>query len=208
MRRARRSRLKGLIVASAIVVAGSAIWYFGISPRIDGLATLWGGPVVQPNVLFITVDTVRADRIGCYGYAGARTQGIDSLAASGVRFDEAYCQVPLTLPSHVSMFTGLYPPSTGVHINGAVALGPGVPTLAEAFRERGYRTGAFVGADVLDSAFGLARGFDMWVTQRWTGWTSPPTNPSSPGSTSSTRTNRTVRRRPSPRECRSDTKVR
>jgi arylsulfatase A-like enzyme/predicted Zn-dependent protease len=139
-----------------------AIWYFAIGPGVDGVAMLWGGPAVRPNVLFVTVDTVRADRIGCYGYSEARTPGMDSLAASGVRFEEAYCQVPLTLPSHVSMFTGLYPPSTGVHINGAVALGAEVPTLTEEFKARGYRTGAFVGADVLDSAFGLARGFDLY----------------------------------------------
>ncbi|MFC1572475.1 sulfatase-like hydrolase/transferase, partial [Candidatus Eisenbacteria bacterium] len=65
------------------------------------------------NVLFITLDTTRADRLGCYGYTDAHTPNLDALAASGVMFEYAFCQAPLTLPSHVSLLTGAYPISTG-----------------------------------------------------------------------------------------------
>jgi arylsulfatase A-like enzyme/Tfp pilus assembly protein PilF len=113
-------------------------------------------------VLLITLDTTRADRIGCYGHEAAQTPTIDALASSGIRFEQAFCQVPLTLPSHASLLTGLCPPSNGVRINGGTALGGDVPTMAGLFKEHGYRTGAFIGASVLDSAFGLARGFDLY----------------------------------------------
>lgn len=119
-------------------------------------------PPDGPSVLLITLDTTRADRLGCYGHKAARTPALDGLAAGGVRFEQAFCQVPLTLPSHASLLTGAYPPTTGVRVNGAAALGPALPTLAEAFQSRGYRTGAFVSAWVLDAAFGLSRGFDHY----------------------------------------------
>lgn len=115
-----------------------------------------------PNVLFITLDTTRADRLGCYGYAEALTPALDGLAAAGVRFERAYCQVPLTLPSHTTMLTGLNPPSTGLRVNGAGALGNDIPTIAERFKARGYRTGAFIAAEVLHSRHGLSRGFDCY----------------------------------------------
>jgi arylsulfatase A-like enzyme/tetratricopeptide (TPR) repeat protein len=118
-------------------------------------------PSRGPSVLVITLDTTRADRIGCYGHAAAQTPSIDALANSGVLFRRAYCQVPLTLPSHSSMMTGTYPPTNGVPVNG-VALGKGIATLAETFRGEGYRTGAFISALVLDSGYGLDRGFDEY----------------------------------------------
>ncbi|MFH1418530.1 MAG: sulfatase-like hydrolase/transferase [Planctomycetota bacterium] len=114
------------------------------------------------NVLLITLDTTRADRLGSYGYDAARTPTLDALAASGVRFERAHCQVPLTLPSHVSLLTGMYPPVHGVRINGAMALGSDLATLAERFKQRGYQTAAFVSAFVLHSRFGLGRGFDHY----------------------------------------------
>lgn len=116
----------------------------------------------KPNVLLISLDTTRADRIGCYGHAHAKTPAIDELAAGGVRYANAFTHVPLTLPSHASLLTGLYPPSTGLHSNGVGALPSDVETLAERFQAAGYATGAFVGAYVLDSAFGLDRGFDRY----------------------------------------------
>ncbi len=115
-----------------------------------------------PNVLFVTLDTTRADRLGCYGYADATTPTLDALAASGIRCENAYCQVPLTLPSHTVMFTALNPPATGIHVNAVGALSETVPTLAERFDARGYRTGAFIAATVLDSRYGLDRGFDHY----------------------------------------------
>lgn len=117
---------------------------------------------VAPNVLVLTLDTTRADRLGCYGHAKAGTPNLDRLAASGARFSRAYAPVPLTLPSHAVLFSGKHPPELGVHDNGRTAVPPDVALLAEMFRERGARTGAFVSAQVLEPAFGLARGFDVY----------------------------------------------
>lgn len=114
------------------------------------------------NVLLITLDTTRADRIGCYGYAGARTPVLDGLGARGVIFERAQSQVPLTLPSHASILTGRYPKEHGLHVNGRNALGPTPATLPEAFKAHGYRTAAFVSAGVIDSRYGLNRGFDVY----------------------------------------------
>jgi arylsulfatase A-like enzyme/Tfp pilus assembly protein PilF len=112
-------------------------------------------PIQRPSVLLITIDTLRADRVG-----RGLTPAIDGLAARGVRFTAARSTAPLTLPSHTSIMTGTLPPENGVRVNG-VALATR-PTLAEAFHNAGYRTGAFVGAYVLDRRFGLSAGFDTY----------------------------------------------
>ncbi len=112
-------------------------------------------PIQKPNALLITIDTLRADRVG-----RGLTPAIDGLAARGVRFTAARSTAPLTLPSHTSMMTGTLPSENGVRVNG-VALAAR-PTLAEAFHNAGYRTGAFVGAYVLDRRFGLSAGFDTY----------------------------------------------
>lgn len=112
-----------------------------------------------PNVLLITLDTTRADRIGCYGADSARTPVLDRLAAEGVLFERCYTPVPLTLPSHATMLTGLYPPEHGLRINAQKSLDPAIPTLAEQFQQHGYVTGAFIASYVLNSTFGLSRGF-------------------------------------------------
>ncbi len=114
------------------------------------------------NVLLITLDTVRADRIGTYGHRTARTPAIDALAARGVRFDEAISPVPLTLPAHASLFTGTTPLKHAVHLNGERTLSDDCATLASSFTAAGYRTGAFIGAFVLDRRFGLNRGFEHY----------------------------------------------
>jgi choline-sulfatase len=126
-----------------------------------------GGPATAPHappaparsVLLITIDTLRADRLGCYGDAQARTPRIDALAADGTVFDRAFTPVPITLPAHASLFTGLIPPAHGVRGNGAFALGPRIATLAEAFTAEGRSTAAFVGGFPLARRFGLDRGF-------------------------------------------------
>jgi arylsulfatase A-like enzyme/Flp pilus assembly protein TadD len=118
---------------------------------------LWPRP--KANVLLITLDTTRADRLGCYGYAAARTPVLDALAASGVLCQHAYTVAPLTLPAHASLFTGLYPAEHGVRSNGRGRLDESIPTLAEVLRRQGYDTAAFVAAFVLDAKFGLERGF-------------------------------------------------
>jgi arylsulfatase A-like enzyme/tetratricopeptide (TPR) repeat protein len=113
------------------------------------------------NLLIVTIDTLRADRVGAYGYKGARTRSMDKLAGQGVRFSQAFSHVPLTLPSHCTLFTGFLPLSHGVRDNGE-RLGPSPTTLAEIARGQGYATAAVVGAFPLDSRFGLNRGFDSY----------------------------------------------
>ncbi len=114
------------------------------------------------NVLLVTIDTLRFDRVGAYGNALGLTPTLDRLAAEGQRAVTAYAHVPLTLPSHATLMTGMYPFSNGVHDNGSFRLDAGKPTLAKAFKAAGYRTGAFIGAFVLDARFGLNRCFDLY----------------------------------------------
>lgn len=112
------------------------------------------------SVVLITIDTLRADRVGAYGLATARTPVLDALAREGARFARAYATAPITLPSHASLLTGRYPPGHGAHHNG-VAMRE-VPTLASTLDTAGFATGAFVSAFPLDRRFGLARGFDVY----------------------------------------------
>jgi choline-sulfatase len=116
----------------------------------------------NPNLILVTMDTVRADHLGSYGYAAAETPSLDRLAAEGVRFAQASSPVPLTLPSHASLLSGLLPPHHGVRNNGAGAFPEGTATLATFLAGQGYRTGAFLGAFVLDRRFGLSRGFEVY----------------------------------------------
>ncbi len=115
-----------------------------------------------PSVLLVTLDTTRADRLGCYGHAAAHTPVLDELAASGTRFTRAYSPVPLTLPSHASLLSGVLPPSHGLHVNACGALPADVPTLTEPLVKSGRQTAAFISAWVLDSMFGLDRGFSHY----------------------------------------------
>jgi arylsulfatase A-like enzyme len=114
------------------------------------------------NVLLITLDTTRADRIGCYGYEQAETPNLDRLAAEGVKFMNAYSQVPLTLPSHCSILTGTYPLFHRVHNNGFYYLSPDFTTLAEVLKAEGFNTSAFVASFTVDSRFGVDQGFDVF----------------------------------------------
>lgn len=111
------------------------------------------------NLLLVTLDTLRADRLACYGYAGAHTPHLDRLAAGGVRFERAVAPAPLTLPSHTSLLTGRDPAAHGVRSNGRDRLADDVPTLAEALAERIPHRAAIVGSVSLDRLFGLGRGF-------------------------------------------------
>src|SRR6266851_2140908 len=124
------------------------------------LASAVGTP--SPNVVVITIDTLRADHLGCYGDQQIRTPNIDSLAADSVRFERAYTPVPVTLPAHTVLFTGTYPLLSGIHDFSANKLSPAQPTLASVLKEQGYTTGAVIGSAVLDSRFGLNRGFDFY----------------------------------------------
>lgn len=114
------------------------------------------------NVLLVTMDTTRADHIGCYGSDRVRTPIIDGLADRGVLFENAYTPAVMTLPSHTSIMSGQIPPAHGVRMNGSALVRPEVETLAEILRAAGYRTGAVVSAVVLDSMFGLDQGFEFY----------------------------------------------
>jgi choline-sulfatase len=114
-----------------------------------------------PSVIVISIDTLRADHLSCYGYRTIKTPNIDSLAQGGTLFSQVSSQVPLTLPSHVSLLTSTYPFANGVEDNGE-PLRPNTVTLATALKSRGYRTAAFVGGYVLDRRFGLGQGFDVY----------------------------------------------
>jgi len=119
------------------------------------------GPVPQ-NVLLITLDTTRADHLGAYGMGAGVTPCLDQLAGEGVVFEQALSPVPITLPSHSSILTGMYPPFHGVHDNGTFYLPAACVTLAETLSERGFETGAFVAAQVLARRYGLNQGFDEY----------------------------------------------
>ena len=116
----------------------------------------------RPNILLITIDTLRADRVGAYGYTAAHTPALDRLAAEGVRFADATAHAVLTLPSHAAILTGRYPAAYGIRLNGMGALPPEATTLAERLKSAGYRTGAVVASAVLGEAYGLDQGFDEY----------------------------------------------
>ena len=120
------------------------------------------GLAVRPNVLLVTIDTLRADRVGAYGHAGASTPAIDGLAMRGVRFDTSVVHAPLTGPSHASILTARTPLGHGFRNNSGYVLPPQIRTAAENFRDAGYRTAAFVSAFPLDRRFGFDRGFDTY----------------------------------------------
>lgn len=126
----------------------------------------WTGPGAAqsqpPNVLLVTIDTVRADRVGAYGYGRGSTPTLDRLAREGVRFTDATTQAPLTAPAHTAILTGQYPARLGVRDNAAMSIPPGTATLAQLFKARGYRTGGFVGAFILGPEYGFGEGFDTF----------------------------------------------
>ncbi|MCA9027446.1 MAG: sulfatase-like hydrolase/transferase [Planctomycetaceae bacterium] len=145
-----RYQLSRWFIGMLVVVMGCgvALWWVRLSPRY--------------NVLLVTLDTTRADHLGCYGHAEAFTPTLDALARDGVLFEQAYVTVPLTLPAHASILTGLYPPENGMDDNGRGHLDPQLPNLTESLRQAGYRTGAFLASVVLHSRYGLNHGFDVY----------------------------------------------
>jgi len=136
------------VLPAAVVAAGFWAGHARRDPRL--------------NVLLITIDTLRADHVGSYGYAAAQTPALDRLAARGLRFAHATTVAPLTLPAHSSLMTGTFPAFHGVRDNGGFYLGDDQLTLATVLRARGYQTGGFVSAFVLDHRWGIARGFDRY----------------------------------------------
>ena len=117
------------------------------------------------NLVLVTFDTTRADHLGCYGRPNARTPTLDGLAARGVLFEQCRTAAPITMPSHSTIMTGLYPPAHGVRDNGLFRLPDSRTTLAEILKARGYATAAATGSFVLDRRFGLSQGFDLYEDQ-------------------------------------------
>ena len=115
-----------------------------------------------PNIILISVDTLRSDRLPAYGYHAIRTPAINRLRTDSVLFARAWTHYPLTVPAHASMLTGWLPEQHGLRDNSGYALDADVTTVAEHLRQAGYATGAFVSSDVLDPRSGLGRGFDAW----------------------------------------------
>lgn len=156
-----------LALAVALLSAG-ANWLLGhrSSKSASGvdLGRVTGAvPPRAMNVLVITLDTTRADRIGSYGDRNAETPTLDRLAREGVQFDQTMASAPLTLPAHSSIFTSRFPPEHGVRDNGGFFLSPDQLTLATLLKRQGFRTGAVVGAYVLDGKWGLNQGFETYV---------------------------------------------
>lgn len=132
------------------------------------LAVFGCGRKQPPNLLLLTLDTTRADRLGCYGYSSADTPVMDHLARTGTLFERAFTPAPLTLPAHASLLTGMEPPEHGLRINGQNRLDESVTTLAESLKAKGYETAAFPASYVLHSRFGLNQGFDVY-DDKWIG---------------------------------------
>jgi len=149
-------------VSGRVFVAGAfAGWVYAIL-FVVGFTIKVHAAETKPNVIIITIDTVRADHLGCYGYALVQTPNINGLAHSSARFSHAFSTVPLTLPAHASLFTGSFPMATGVHDFATNTLPSSAVTLAEVLRQNGYATGAFLGSPVLDARYGLNQGFDTY----------------------------------------------
>ena len=145
----RRLSLAVAIVAVAALAAFGWWRHHSRSPR-------------PPNLLLVTIDTLRADHVGVYGAATARTPSLDALAARGTRFEQAQSTVPMTGPSHATILTGLYPPRHGVRDNVVFSLDPKHQGLGTLLKQQGYRTAAFVGAYPVAAAFGFREGFDTF----------------------------------------------
>ncbi len=150
------------IIGVALILAGVAglVLSFRVGRSPAPPSSL--GTYPDASVVVVTLDTTRADRIGCYGSPAGLTPVLDGLAAQGIVFENAQSVAPVTLPAHSSIFTGLTPITHGVRNNGMFVLPDEVETLAEVFAAEGYATGAFVSAEVLTRRYGLDQGFDVY----------------------------------------------
>lgn len=143
------------VIIGLTVVSFFPLPAFGLPTGKDAAKNPW-------NVLLVTVDTLRTDRLSCYGSDRVKTPNIDSLAAKGALFTRAFAHTPTTLPSHTNILLGTTPLAHGVHDNANFVVDKKFPTLASHLKAHGYATAAFVGAFPLDSRFGLIRGFDVY----------------------------------------------
>jgi len=150
-----------------LVAKGSKVRLFSAAVILSAaaliaVAIVGCGKGRKPNLLVITIDTLRADYLGCYGYDRPTSPRIDGFARDAVLFEKAFCQSPETLPSHASIFTGLYP-RTHKAISHESVVAPEALTLAEVLKDSGYTTGAMISSHVLDTKYGLNQGFDTYV---------------------------------------------
>ena len=142
-----------LLIMSVILLAGVCVWL-----AVQQRSSI---PAIR-HVVLISLDTCRADHLSCYGYARETTPHIDAIARQGYLFSHTITPIPLTLPAHTSMLTGTVPPHHGKHENKDPHFDPVHVTLAALLKTKGYRTGAFVGSQILNGSFGLNRGFDTY----------------------------------------------
>lgn len=158
-----RKSLVRILVLAVAAAAGAGLYLFVLGPgrgAAPGFEGRWAKEgVARPNVIVITTDTTRADHLACYGHQAVRTPVLDAMAARGVLFEQCASASPLTLPSHATILTGMYPTYHGVRVNGNTAVSEQQTTLAEVFSGRGYDTAAFIAAFVLDGRWGLNQGF-------------------------------------------------
>ena len=140
-----------VLALTALLIAGAAMWHC-FAPRTHEVR----------NVLLISIDTCRADHLGCYGYPLDTTPNIDAIASEGIVFEHALSPLPYTLPAHCTMLTGTIPPYHGVFDNTDYKLSDRDVTLAELLQEKGYLTAGFVSSFIMDSRFGLGQGFDLY----------------------------------------------
>lgn len=143
--------VKGLLFWSSMVAVAVVTWQLTVNMGQKSLT--------PRHVILFTMDTMRADRIGAYGAPLAQTPNLDGLAARGIRFDDAVTTAPITGPAHAAIFTGQYPARFGVRDNVTTPLPEQATTLAEHLSAAGFATGGFIGAFVLDRAYGFAQGF-------------------------------------------------
>jgi arylsulfatase A-like enzyme/Tfp pilus assembly protein PilF len=150
---------------SRVLLLGAMLGTAAVAAALLWMATTRIGLAIQPdpdrNILVVTIDTLRADALGAYG-GRASTPNLDRLAAGGARFDFAHAHAVVTLPSHASIFTGLFPYDHGIRDNTGYRLGSTHPTAATLLKARGFATGAFTGGFPLDRRFGLNAGFDLY----------------------------------------------
>jgi arylsulfatase A-like enzyme len=166
--------LHALLLGALALAASAALWLVARLPSralvvgVAGVLLVLSGAALGallrerppgPNLLLISIDTLRADRLGCYGYPVARTSNIDGLAAGGTLYETVIASAPVTLPAMATLLTGLDPPAHGARYNGFYRVRRPPVTLAELLADRGYRTGAAVANFALDSSFGIAQGF-------------------------------------------------
>ena len=165
-RQGKKRSFRAILALAAAVLAGWTGWTaVAAAPPAASTAPAAAAAAAKrtpPNLVLITMDTTRADHLGAWGYAQAHTPNLDALAARGTRFVRVDTAAPITLPSHATILTGLFPPRHGVRDNGTFVLSPKIETLARRLAARGYDTAAVVSAVVLARRQGLDQGFRIY----------------------------------------------